>query len=250
MEKKQGSNEDAPRKVALVTGGAVRIGRALSIALAREGFDVAVHYHSSSSDARSLKQEILGLGRECLTVQADLGVASQVGAVVDAAVERFGRLDLVINNASLFHEQPLFEADVEEWDRVFAVNLRAPFLVAKAAREFLQASRGCLINIVDVSAFEAWVRYPHHSVSKAGLLHLTRIMARELAPDVRVNAIAPGTVLPPEEADSAEIEREVDKTLVGALGSPQDVVDTALFLERSPFITGEVIVVDGGMRWR
>jgi len=225
------------------------VGRALSIGLARAGFDVAVHYNSSGREAESVAEEVRGLGRECLTVQGDLASASAIGSVMESVSARFDRLDFLVNNASTFHEQPLFEASAEQWDRVMAVNLRAPFLMTQAAAPRLRDCAGSVVNIVDVSAFQPWIRYPHHSVAKAGLLHLTRIMAKELAPRVRVNAVAPGTVLPPEGSDDQELERERDRTLVGHLGAPRDVVETVLFLEQSRFITGEVIVVDGGLRW-
>jgi pteridine reductase len=127
-----------------------------------------------------------------------------------------------------------------------AVNLKAPFLMVKAHADLLAASGGRIVNLVDLSAFQPWVGHPHHAVSKAGLLHLTRIMARALAPRVRVNAIAPGAVLLPEEYDEAARERSRASAALGTLGSPDDVVRTLLFLERSAFITGEVIVVDGG----
>lgn len=234
-------------KVALVTGGAVRVGRALSLGLAREGFDVVVHYHSSSAGARSVQEEIRALGRRCVTVKADVADAGQVQDMLEQVRQETGRLDLLVNSASIFKENALLDVEDEEWDQVMGVNLKGPFLTVRAAADLLRAASGCVINIVDVSAIQPWVRYPHHSVSKAGLLHLTRVMARVLAPSVRVNAIAPGTVLPPESADEAENERERQKTLVGHLGSPEDVLRTVIFLEKSNFITGEVVIVDGGM---
>lgn len=241
------ANTSAP--VAVVTGGAVRVGRALSVGLAREGFDVVAHYHGSVDAAATLVDEIAALGRSCTTVRADLSEAAGAQHVADSAVEAFGSVDVLVNSASIFHEQPLFEADVDEWDRVMAINLRAPFLLTKALEGALRAAGGSVVNIVDVSAFEPWIRYPHHAVSKAGLLQLTRVMARVLAPQVRANAIAPGTVLPPPGSTEAEIERERQKSLVQRVGSPQDVLEALLFLVRSDFVTGEVIVVDGGLRW-
>ena len=218
--------------------------------LASQGFDIVAHYHSSEREAASLEGEVNAMGRDCLTVRADLAQADQVEGVAAAVKQRFGRLDLLVNSASMFHEQPLFEAGPEEWDQVMAVNLRAPFLLSRAAEGMLREGGASIVNIVDVSAFEPWLRYPHHAVSKAGLLHLTRVMALYLAPDVRVNAVAPGTVLPPEDSSAEDIERERLGTLVERLGSPEDVVEAVLFLERSAFISGEVLVVDGGMRWR
>ncbi len=233
-------------KVALVTGGAIRVGHAISIGLARAGFDVAVNYHSSEAAARATADEIAGLGRRCLLVQGDVADPADVSRIAERVRVEFGRLDLLVNNASVFGAGRLLELDESEWDRVLAVNLKGPFMMVKETAGLLQDRSGSVVNIVDVSALEAWTGYPHHSVSKAGLLHLTKLMARVLAPDVRVNAIAPGSVLPPEGTSDAERERLRRKTLVGHLGSPDDVVRTVLFLERSPFITGELIVVDGG----
>lgn len=241
--------ENSNSPVAIVTGGAVRVGRAISLGLARNGFDVVAHFNSSSADAASLAEEVEALGRTCVTVQADLSQTTAPAQLAAAVAEHFDRVDLLVNNAASFHEQPLFDASAEEWDQVMAVNLRAPFLVTQAMLPLLRRAQGSVVNIVDVSAFEPWVRYPHHAVSKAGLLHLTRIMARELGPDIRANAIAPGTVLPPEGLSDPELDRERQKILVQELGSPEDVVRTVLYLAESPFVTGEVIVVDGGLRW-
>ena len=242
----KGATSESNGKVALVTGGAIRIGRAISLGLARAGFDVVVNYRSSSVEARSLEAEILALGRRCLVVQADVASEDQVVALASAIDSEFGRLDLLVNSASVFHAANLLEVSTDEWDHVMAVNLRGPFLTVRSMAAPLQAASGSVVNIVDVSALEPWTAYPHHSVSKAGLLHLTKVMARALAPAVRVNAIAPGSVLLPEGTDDIERERLREKTLVGHIGDPEDVVRTVLFLERSPFITGELIVVDGG----
>ena len=183
-----------------------------------------------------------------MTVQADLARPDAADEVAGAAREAYGRLDLLVNNASVFRPLPLLQVDDEEWDRVMDVNVRAPFLVVRAAADMLEASGGSVVNILDLSAFRPFAGYPHHSVSKAALLQLTRVMARALAPGVRVNAIAPGTVLPQEDADEEEVERERRKAALGTIGSPEDVVRTVLFLAGSPFVTGEVVVVDGGRR--
>lgn len=233
-------------KVALVTGGAVRIGRALSLGLAEAGFDLAVHYHTSEGPARELVRRVEALGRQAVLVRADLGDPSGVRAIADAVEDAHGRLDLLVNSAATFREGSLLDLDVAEWDRVMAVNLRGPFLLVQALAPLLRDAEGSVINILDLSAFQPWTGRPHHAVSKAGLRHLTRILARVMAPRVRVNGIAPGTVLPPPDFGPDERERERDRTLLGTLGTPEDVVRTALFLVASPFITGEVVVVDGG----
>lgn len=233
-------------KVALVTGGARRIGRAIAAGLADAGFDVIVNYHQSEGAAREVVREVEGAGRRALAVGGDVSRSEDVARIGQSVRDDFGRLDLLVNNASLFSERPLLEVEESDWDRVMAVNLKAPFLLVKETADLLTDAGGSVVNLVDLSAFQPWVAYPHHAVSKAGLLHLTRVMARALAPRVRVNAIAPGAVLPPEDYSEEQRERSRAAAALGTLGSPRDVVDTVLFLERSRFITGEVIVVDGG----
>lgn len=232
--------------VALVTGGAVRIGRAIAIGLAEAGYDVVVNYHTSAAEANAVVGLVREAGREAVAVQGDVAVAADVERIAAATRETFGRLDLLVNNASIFPTGALLEVEEREWDRVMAVNLKGPFLMVKACADLLAESRGRIVNMVDLSAFQPWVNHPHHSVSKAGLLHLTRIMSRAMAPRVRVNAIAPGAVLLPDDYDEEMRRTSAERSALGTLGSPEDVVRTVLFLERSPFITGEVIVVDGG----
>lgn len=234
------------RKVALVTGGAVRVGRALSLGFAEAGFDVAVHFHSSSAAARETARRVEELGRQAVLVRADLGEPSEVRALADAVADAYGRLDVLVNSAATFEEGSLLDLDVADWDRVMAVNLRGPFLLVQALASLLRKAEGSVVNILDLSAFQPWTGRPHHAVSKAGLLHLTRILARVMAPRVRVNGIAPGTVLPPPDFGPEAERRERARTPLGTLGRPEDVVRTALFLVDSPFITGEVVVVDGG----
>lgn len=234
------------RKVALVTGGAVRLGRAISLGLADAGFDLLVHYHRSDTGARETARAIERLGRRCELVQADLSTGTGCAALAEAAERHYARLDLLVNSAASFEPADLMQVDEEAWDQVMALNLKGPFLTVKACSEMLRAAGGNIVNIVDLSAFQPWTRYPHHSVSKAGLMHLTRILARVLAPRIRVNAIAPGAVLPPDDFSDEEREREIAQTPVGTLGTPEDIVRTVLFLAGAPFITGEVIVVDGG----
>ncbi len=234
------------RKVALVTGGAVRLGRAITLGLAEAGYDLMIHYHSSEGRALETARTIERLGRQAATVRADLSSAEGVERVVAAVTEAYGRLDLLVNGAASFEEADLLAVDEAAWDRVMALNLKGPFLLVRAAADLLENARGSVVNLIDLSAFQPWVRYPHHSVSKAGLMHLTRVLARVMAPHVRVNAIAPGAVLPPDDYSDAERERERVQTPVARLGTPEDVVRTVLFLAASPFITGEVVVVDGG----
>lgn len=234
------------RKVALVTGGAVRLGRAITLGLADAGYDLVVHYNSSRGPAEETARTVESLGRRAVVVQANLSTGEGARALVAAVSEAYGRLDLLVNSAASFEQGDLLEVDEEGWDSVMALNLRGPFMVVREAAELLGAAGGSVVNMVDLSAFQPWVRYPHHAVSKAGLMHLTRILARVMAPRVRVNAIAPGAVLPPADFTDDDREAERARTPVGHLGSPEDIVRTVLFLTASPFITGEVVVVDGG----
>jgi pteridine reductase len=242
---------DPRGKSALVTGGAHRVGGVLSRALARAGAQVVVNYRSSAAAAQRTVDEIREAGGHAVAVQADVSNGEQVRRLVAEARAHFGRLDIVVNSASLFEACPFEEISEQAWDRVLAVNLKGPFLLAQAAAPQLRAhGEGLIVNILDLSAFQAWPSYLHHGVSKAGLHNLTRTLARLLAPAVRVNAIAPGTVLPPPGTSPEEIERDRQRIPLARIGSPEDVARALLFLVQSDFITGETIVVDGGRMLR
>ena len=232
--------------VALVTGGAHRVGRALVLGLARAGADVAIHYHSSGDAAAETAAEVRALGRRVETFQADLADPDAATVLANGVAEALGRLDIVVNNASLFESARFEDVTVEGWDRVMAVNLRAPFLLLQATAPLLRASKGVAVNIADLAGVQVWPAFPHHGISKAGLIHLTRVAARALAPDARVNCIVPGTVLPPEDYTSEQIERSRSRTALERIGSPDDVLEALLFLIRSEFVTGSTITVDGG----
>jgi NAD(P)-dependent dehydrogenase (short-subunit alcohol dehydrogenase family) len=236
----------APQRVALVTGGAVRVGRAITLGLAGHGWDVVVAYHSSVDEAESVSAEVEAVGRRCALVRADLSRPEAAEAVVAAAREGFGRLDLVVNSAASFRAKPLLEVDAAEWDAVMALNARAPHLVVRAAADLLRAARGSVVNIVDLGAFQPWLERPHHAVSKAALVHLTRIQARALAPEVRVNAVAPGAVLKPEDWSEARWNALAESAPLERAGTPDDVVGAVLWLASAAFVTGQVIAVDGG----
>ena len=239
-------NDPRPQRVALVTGGAVRVGRALSLGLAAAGYDLLVTYRSSGDEARAVAREVRAGGRRCELVHADLADPDAAPMVAEAAARAFGRLDLLVNSAASFDAAPLLEVDAARWDAVMSLNVRAPHLLVRAAADLLRRARGCVVNITDLSAFQPWLERPHHAVSKAALVHLTKVQARALAPDVRVNAVAPGAVLPPEELDE-EVRRSLAAaTPLGRLGTPEDVVQAVLYLARAELVTGEVLVVDGG----
>ncbi len=242
---------DLNGRVALVTGGAHRVGRALSLALARAGADVVVNYFRSAEAAERTVSEIVALGRRAIAVHADVALKAEVDALIRRTAEVFGRLDVLVNNASVFETAPFLAIDEQAWDRVMAVNLKGPFLLSQAAVPLLRRDGGgVIINIADLSAFQPWPSYAHHSVSKAGLVHLTRIMALALAPDIRVNGIAPGTVLPPEGYTDEQVRESVERAPLKCLGSPDDVARALLYLIESDFVTGDVVVVDGGRMLR
>lgn len=234
------------QRVALVTGGAVRVGAAISEGLARAGYDLVVTYRSSEGPARALEQRVRDLGRRCALVWADLSDPQACAAVVRAAEDTYGRLDLVVNSAATFFSRPLEAVSAAAWDQVMAVNVRAPHLVVRAAADLLRESSGAVVNIVDLSALEPWVGYPDHSVSKAALAHLTRVQARALGPEVRVNAVAPGAVLKPDDESDERWAARGEATPLRRTGSPSDVVDAVLYLASAGFVTGQVLAVDGG----
>lgn len=234
-------------KVALVTGGAVRVGRAISRALADQGVRVVVNYHSSADAARALVDEIRAQGGDASAVQADLADLEAVRSLAEQAEKAFGRVDILVNNASVFPEQKLEEVDADLWDHTLAVNLRAPFfLTQRIGRSMRERGGGVVVNLADLAGLQPWASYAAHSVSKAGLVQLTRVAARALAPEVRVAAIAPGTVLPPEDLAAEEVQRLARSTPLRRNGSPDDVVHALLYLLRADFVTGDVLVVDGG----
>jgi pteridine reductase len=237
---------DMAGRTALVTGGAHRIGGALSRALAAAGAGVVVNYHRSAGAAAQLVREIEASGGRALAVRADVADADAVRALVAAALDAFGRLDVVINSASRFDRIPFDQVTPEQWDRTVGVNLKGPFLVAQAAAPALRATRGSIINLLDLSAVQPWPSFVPHAVSKAGLAHLTRCLARVLAPEVRVNAIAPGTVLPPQGFDQQDYAGGADRRVLEQAGSPADVVHAVEYLLGAGFVTGEVLIVDGG----
>lgn len=236
-------NGPTPQRTALVTGGAVRVGRVLSLGLAGTGYDLVVHYGRSATEAASLGAEVEAMGRRCTLVQADLATVEGIESVAAACPPA---LDLVVNNAATFRSAPLDDVDAEEWARALDVNARAPHLLVRALAPALRAGGGSVVNIVDLSAFQAWTEHPHHAVSKAALAHLTRVQARAYAPEIRVNAVAPGAVLPPDDYPPARLEALRARTPLGTLGRPEDVLQAVLYLAEARFVTGQILAVDGG----
>ena len=240
------SESKVAQRVALVTGGAVRLGRSITLGLAGAGYDVVVHYRSSEGPGRELAGQVETMGRVAVLTAGDLLEPEAATSVVEAARARFGRLDLVVNSAASFQAGSLLDVDADDWDAVMSLNVRAPHLVVRAAAPLLRESRGSVVNVIDLSAFQPWTAYPAHAVSKAALAHLTRVQARALAPEVRVNAVAPGAVLPPEGESPEQLEKLRSMTPLGHLGDPEDVVRAVLYLADADYVTGQILTVDGG----
>jgi pteridine reductase len=241
---------DLKGRVALVTGGARRVGRALALALADGGARIAIHHHESPADAASLIDQLSARGIEAVAFQYDLRKADAPDRLVADVVDHFGTLDILVNSAAVMVRSPLEDITFDQWDDTFALNLRAPFFCARAAERAMGERGGVIVNLADLAGIEAWPAYAAHGISKAGVIHMTRVLARILAPRVRVNAIAPGAVLLPESwsaDDAAHLERT---TPLHRLGSPNDVAQAMLYLIEADYVTGDLIVVDGGRHIR
>ena len=237
-------------RVALVTGAGRRVGRALALALGRRGATVAVHYGSSKSGAAEVARDIAALGARAETFGADLTDPVAPARLVAEVAARFGRLDVLVNSAAIMERTPFGEVTADQWERIFALNLRAPFFLAQAAAPHLRAGQGTMVNIADLAAYETWPGYVPHGLTKSGVVHMTRSLARVLAPDVRVNAIAPGTVLLPDDWRREDEERLNRTTPLGRQGSPEDVAAAMLYLIDAEYVTGETLIVDGGRHVR
>jgi NAD(P)-dependent dehydrogenase (short-subunit alcohol dehydrogenase family) len=237
-------------KTALITGGAHRLGKAISLALAQAGCHVAINYHRSETAADATVAEARAFGVEAAGWRADVADAEQVDRMVAGIREYFGGLDVLVNSASLFQRTPFPTRDLTAWQRVTGILVHGAFYCANAAAPLmLERGAGCIINIVDLSAWQPWPNFAAHSVGKAALLALTRQLALELAPAVRVNAVAPGLILPPPDYSPAQVQRAARKSLLGRWGNPQDVTRAVTYLIEAEYVTGEVIVVDGGERF-
>jgi NAD(P)-dependent dehydrogenase (short-subunit alcohol dehydrogenase family) len=231
-------------QAALVTGAARRIGRSIALRLAAEGAAVLVNYRSSKAEAEQVVREITAAGRRAIAWQADVARRDDVRRMF-AEVERvFGRLDILVNNAGMFFPTPFDELTEEQWDTILDTNLKAQFLCAQAVAPLMKRQgRGRIINLSSIGGLLAWPKYTHYCVSKAGVIMLTRCMARALAPEITVNSVAPGKISFPSEPPDEDYVR---RTPLGRTGQPEDIAGTVAFLAKSEFITGQVIVVDGG----
>jgi len=232
-------------RVALVTGSAKRLGRAVALRLAEEGADVVIHHRSSALEAQEAVQEVQAMGRRGVAMAADLSRIADIKRLFAETEQRFSRLDILVNCAANFiHTE--FESTTEQlWDSSLDTNLKAPFFCSQAAAPHLKKTHGVIINFADIGGFLGWPGYIPHCISKAGVIMLTRVLAKTLAPEIRVNAIAPGTITMP--GDPPEWESDYIKLApLARTGTPADITSAVLYLVQSAFVTGQVLIVDGG----
>ncbi|MBA4500935.1 pteridine reductase [Marinobacterium marinum] len=234
---------------ALITGAARRIGASIARHLHRAGYDIILHYRHSSTEACALR-DALNRARpgSCFCLQADLDQMEDV-ARLTADIRHSGALDLLVNNASSFYPTPIGSVNQADWDKLVNSNLRAPFFLSQGLHPLLKQSRGSIINLIDVHAERGLSDYPVYSIAKAGLRMMTLTLARELAPEVRVNGIAPGPILWPEAEATLSEEAQQDvlsKTLLARIGRPDDIAEAALYLAQAGYVTGHILAVDGG----
>ncbi len=239
-------------KVALVTGSGVRVGRAIALGLAREGARVAVHYNKSLAPAAEVVAEIAATGGDAAPFAADLSDPAAPAKLAAAVAKHFGALDILVNSAASMEPTPLATVNAGDWERIMTLNLRAPFFLSLAAASHMKGpdASAAIVNISDLAAFETWPDYVVHGISKSGVVAMTRSLAKLLAPRVRVNCIAPGAVLLPENWPAENKRQIIASTPLGRIGSPEDVVEAVLYLAGASYVTGETVFVDGGRNIR
>jgi pteridine reductase len=236
-------------KVALITGAAHRIGATVARTLHAEGMNIVIHYRSSRDGAQALQQELNEIRPESVVlVQADLLETNKLTSLAKEAHKAWGRLDVLINNASSFYPTPVGKIDEAQWDDLMGSNLKAPLFLSQAVAPYLKASEGCIVSIVDIHADRPLKNYPVYSMAKAGLAMLTKSLAGELGPEVRVNAVAPGAILWPEhEMDDVTKQRIISRTFLKRQGDPTDIAKAIRFLVTdAPYVSGQILAVDGG----
>lgn len=235
-------------KVALITGAAHRIGAVTARQLHAEGMNILLHYRNSRQAAEALQNELNALRADSVhLIQADLHDTDKLPALVDHAIRIWGQLDVLINNASSFYATPVGAVTETQWDDLFGSNLKAPFFLSQAAAPYLQQQHGCIVNIVDIHAERPLKEFPVYSMAKAGLVMLTKSLACELGPEVRVNAVAPGAILWPENLGKSEKEKIISRTFLKRQGAPEDIARAILYLIRDAgYMSGQVMTVDGG----
>jgi len=242
------STRPLENQITLVTGAGRRIGRVIALTLARAGASVVVNYNQSRNEALATVSEIQALGVESVALRADVAKPSEVKAMFRAVEKRFKRLDILVNNAGIFFPARWEDLREQDWDRILGINLKGPFFCAQAAARIMgRHAGGRIINISSLGGLQAWPQYMHYCASKAGLIMLTRCLAKALAPNISVNSVAPGTILFPEENPSPEMEKMIRATPLKKAGRPEDIAEMVLYLATyGEFVTGQVFVVDGG----
>ena len=234
-------------KTALVTGGARRVGRSIALELAKKGAHILLHYHHSEKEARETASEIKALDVTCSLVQSDLSQAKEISKMLFEVDKSSKSVDILVNSASLFYKTPIDTVSETDWDRLMDTNLRGPFLLStEIGRRMMNKSGGKIVNIADWSGFRPYRDYSAYCTSKGGLITLTKALARDLAPKVHVNAVAPGPVLMPLDMSEQEKEAIAKTTALGRWGKPEDIAHAVTFLIENDFVNGIVLVVDGG----
>jgi len=237
-------NNSSTRKIALITGGIKRVGATIARHLHAAGIDLALHYRNSSEAAHELQAELHAQRTDSvLLLQANLLDIPKLASMIQEIISHYGQLDILVNNASSFFPTPIGKATEEDWENLVGTNLKAPFFLSQAAAPYLKESQGCIVNLVDIHAERPMKSHPIYSSAKAGLVTLTKSLARELAPQVRANAVAPGVILWHEKDTKKRI---LSKVALKRPGSPDDIAQAVLFLIQANYVTGQVIAVDGG----
>jgi len=235
-------------KVALITGGARRVGAVITQVLHQAGFNVAIHYRHSKGEAQQLQQQLNTIRPGSARIfSADLNDMTAVEQLATSVIDSYGRLDLLVNNASAFYPTPVDQSNQEQWDELVNSNLRGPYFLSGALSSALKQTQGCIINMIDIHAQRGLPGYPIYSIAKAGLEMMTKSLAKELAPEVRVNGVSPGAILWPEQPlGDDEKQKILDKTLLNRLGRCEDLAEAVVFLAHANYITGQILAVDGG----
>jgi pteridine reductase len=237
-------------RVALVTGAGRRVGRAIALGLAGKGMRVAVHYNASANEAEETVRLARAAGApDSWTIGADLRDPAACARLIDDVASRGGSLDVLVNSAAEMHRTPFESVTSKEWDDIMALNLRSSFFCSQAAARHMSGG-GAIVNIADLAALETWPEYIPHGISKAGVMQMTRALARKLAPAIRVNAVVPGAVLLPEHWTKEDADKLIRTTPLRRLGAPEDVAGAVIYLLESDYVTGDAVIVDGGRHLR
>jgi pteridine reductase len=234
------------QKSALITGASKRIGKEIAFALGKKGYHIFLHYHNSEELAQKTKTELEDENISCDMIRADLQNPPDIMHMMEWIFVQKMELSVIVNNASLFEMSTLENAEIENWDALMNVNLRAPWLIIKVAADVLKRNHGCVVNILDAGIAKVWTQHAPYQISKVALAQLTKIMAATYAPHIRVNGIAPGLILPAENVSSLSWDKLLDRIPMKRQGSTSDIAEAVLFFIDQHYITGEILFVDGG----